>query len=182
MSEYRCPQCQETAAAWHYYPGVTQADVDGHTRMVRAPELDQLTLDPCGHTLTGQACHQAKAVIQRSALKERELSRGFDLRAFLRMRLDEDELRLAAVRAEDETSDDRGCRPGPVQARRAIVDLHHPTGDPHHLVCHECGNFATRWPCTTIRWLAVMYDDHPAFRPEWRPEVPGFQEPAGRAQ
>lgn len=160
MSEYRCPQCDDLASGWHYYPGVMHADVDGHSRMVRAPELDELTLEPCGHSVTGDACHRAKATIQRSALKERELSRGFDLRAFLRMRLDEDELRVATQ---------GGSGAGPVQARRAIVDLHYPTGDPHHLVCHECGEFTHRWPCRTIRWLAVMYGDHPAYRPQWHP-------------
>lgn len=159
MSGYRCPQCQEQATGWHYYPGVTHAEVGGHARMVRAPERDELTLDPCGHTLAGDACHQAKTAIQRSELKERELSRGFDLRAFLRMRLDEDELRQA------------GSPGGPVQARRAIMDLHHPTGDPHHLVCHECHDFTHRWPCRTIRWLAVMYEDHPGFQESWRPDA-----------
>lgn len=163
MSAYRCPKCQEPAAGWHYYPGVTHAQVDGHARMVRAPELDELTLDPCGHTLAGAACHEAKTVIQRSELKERELTRGFDLWAFLRMRLDEDELRQAGVGGA------AAAGAGPVRARRAIAELHHPRGDPHHLVCNECGDFTHRWPCRTIRWLAVMYEDHPAFREAWRP-------------
>lgn len=160
MSEYRCPQCQEEPEAWHYYPGVTQAEVDGHAQMVRAPELDQLTLDPCGHTVAGEACHRAKAAIQRSQLKERELSRGYDLRAFLRMRLAEDEFQAGELVS------------GALQARRAILDLHHPTGDPHYLVCRECGEFTRPWPCDTIRWLAVMYDEHPAFQPRWRPTGP----------
>ncbi len=163
--QYCCPQCQREATGWHYYPGVRHATADGHARMVRAPELDELTLAPCGHTLTGQACHDAKTAIQRSELKERELSRGFDLRAFLRMRLDEDELRGSA-----DTSGAQAT--GPIQARRAIVELHHPTGDPHHLVCNECGDFTQRWPCTTIRWIAVMYDDHAAFVEGWRPVAP----------
>lgn len=167
MSEYRCPLCEEQVSGWHYFPGVTQVETHGHARMVRAPELDELTLEPCGHSLTGEDCHRAKTAIQRTELSERELSRGFDLRAFLRMRLDEDELRQAS-----DTSEAAAPGAGPVQARRALMDLHHPTGDPHHLVCNECGDFTHRWPCTTIRWLAVMYDAHPAFRDEWRPVAP----------
>jgi hypothetical protein len=40
-------------------------------------------------------------------------------------------------------------------------------------VCSTCGQYdeyAIEWPCYTLRVLALDWVDHPAYRPEWRPQ------------
>ncbi|HEX2895269.1 MAG TPA: DUF6221 family protein, partial [Marmoricola sp.] len=39
--------------------------------------------------------------------------------------------------------------------------------------CSTCGQYdeyAIEWPCYTLRVLALDWVDHPAYRPEWRPQ------------
>jgi hypothetical protein len=65
-----------------------------------------------------------------------------------------------------------------VEADRQIVALHHPLeyrgpGDPPG--CAVCSwrddqdELHGDWPCPTLRLLGVVDDDHPDYRPEWRP-------------
>jgi hypothetical protein len=67
-----------------------------------------------------------------------------------------------------------------VEAKRTILAEHDPcyptyyptpSGQPTCGVCHS-GGFdwdPERWPCATVRALAVVYGDHPDYRPEWKP-------------
>ena len=51
-----------------------------------------------------------------------------------------------------------------VAAKRAIVAWHEPWHvDPGLVWC------AHYWPCPTLRLLAAVYSDHPAYRQEWKP-------------
>jgi len=60
-----------------------------------------------------------------------------------------------------------------LEAKRRIVDEH--TGSWSHgvgLTCDCCaggGGFGADWPCVTLRLLALPYDQHAAYRTEWRP-------------
>lgn len=85
----------------------------------------------------------------------------------------------------------RSEHPGPVvlvgperflaecEAKRRIVEAH-PAGRESRLlgtVCDTCaawdeadyeGPGEVAWPCPTLRLLATVYADHPAFREDWR--------------
>jgi len=63
------------------------------------------------------------------------------------------------------------------EAKRRIVDLHPVIG---HDVCDTCvvgkrgyplDPYSTpeRWPCGTLRALALSYADRPGYQPHWRP-------------
>lgn len=65
------------------------------------------------------------------------------------------------------------------EAKRRIVDLHVPTTYRHGpeacAVCTQWDDYPwrvevgeDRWPCATLRLLALPYADHPDFREEWR--------------
>lgn len=67
-----------------------------------------------------------------------------------------------------------------VAAKRAIVELHglHPNchadiDGPDYLICAICHDYrrhdAARWPCATLRALALPHADHPEYREEWKP-------------
>lgn len=80
------------------------------------------------------------------------------------------------------------------EAKRQIVELHQAEdrsggwGAPADWRCRECGGrtahpnlgwmpFARKWPCNTLRLLALPYADHPDYRDEWRPtphDTPGM--------
>lgn len=121
------------------------------------------------------------------------MSDGDDLAAFLAARLDEDE-RLAKAAAEEWDSESvryewedlpdtafvHARRHSParvlrgIAAKRAILTGHGPSRqDPTR--CRVCTAIAhdraTRFraPCPTLRSLAAIYSDHPAYLPEWAP-------------
>jgi Family of unknown function (DUF6221) len=63
------------------------------------------------------------------------------------------------------------------EAKRRIVELHPVVGDG---VCDTCvvgkwgypahgDSTPERWPCGTLRALALTYTDRPGYEPEWRP-------------
>ena len=63
------------------------------------------------------------------------------------------------------------------EAKRRIVDLHPVVGDD---VCDTCvvgkrgyplhpHSTPERWPCGTLRALALPYADRPGYEPNWRP-------------
>jgi len=73
-----------------------------------------------------------------------------------------------------------------VEAKRAIVALHKPDGNPadewygSSVSCTECGGYtliagygargySSPWPCPTLRHLAAVWVGHPDYRPEWKP-------------
>jgi hypothetical protein len=120
-----------------------------------------------------------------------------DLIAFLRARLDDDEMDVDMMVA---TSSDRWL--AEVAAKRAVVECHRPqltivewphdqTGKGEALTCPSCRPAEpTEWhppqgqagvlpdgfvasyvlaPCPTLRHLAAVYADHPDYRAEWRP-------------
>lgn len=66
-----------------------------------------------------------------------------DLIEFLRARLDEDE----------------------VEAKRRLIEIHGGGSDP----CDTHGPDLRSIPCDTLLLLAVLYADHPDYRPEWKP-------------
>ncbi len=67
-----------------------------------------------------------------------------------------------------------------VEAKRAMLDEHQPNAEPYSWVkCSRCvetmaGRYQEDWepqkyPCRTLRLLALPYADHPDYREEWRP-------------
>ena len=81
---------------------------------------------------------------------------------------------IEARRREHEFEPTRLSRPGYVLAQaakdRAILALHQPDAEPAPsagaLHCAEDGH---AYPCQTVRLLAAVDADHPAYRPEWKP-------------
>ena len=70
------------------------------------------------------------------------------------------------------------------ESKRSIVELHTPVTDwkifwhdeivdrPDDSACTTCGSFfeyPERWPCSTVRALALPYVDHCDYQNEWRP-------------
>ncbi|HEX2892770.1 MAG TPA: DUF6221 family protein, partial [Marmoricola sp.] len=69
-------------------------------------------------------------------------------------------------------------------AKRLIIAAHRDVGagldrraEPDRMLkahaCSTCGQYdeyAIEWPCYTLRVLALDWVDHPAYRPEWRPQ------------
>ena len=59
------------------------------------------------------------------------------------------------------------------EAKRRIVEIHRevPASDIDWSDCALCptGLTRTRWPCPTLRALALPYAAHPDYREEWRP-------------
>jgi hypothetical protein len=58
-------------------------------------------------------------------------------------------------------------------AKRMIVAVHSispptPGADGPHWQDARCAHDRTRYPCLTLRALALPYADHPDFRDEWR--------------
>jgi hypothetical protein len=64
-----------------------------------------------------------------------------------------------------------------VEARRALLDEHHDVNDGSCGTCVDGqwgypthgGSSPQRFPCRTLRLLALPYADHPDYNPEWRP-------------
>lgn len=66
-----------------------------------------------------------------------------------------------------------------VTAKRAIIELHGPLyerlweGDDTPLVCRTCEDRsrhdAERWPCRSLRFLALPHAGHLDYREDWRP-------------
>jgi hypothetical protein len=48
------------------------------------------------------------------------------------------------------------------EAKRRIVELHRAKDNGF---CTHCN---WKWPCVTLRLLALPYADHPDYQPEWR--------------
>jgi hypothetical protein len=69
-------------------------------------------------------------------------------------------------------------------AKRLVIAAHRDVGagvdrkaEPEYVLkahaCSTCGQYdeyAIEWPCYTLRTLALEWVDHPAYRPEWRPQ------------
>lgn len=60
-----------------------------------------------------------------------------------------------------------------VDAKRRILKVHfrrrsHDWDEPG-VKGFDCAQCADRFPCTTLRLLALPYADHPDYREEWRP-------------
>ncbi|MEW2351458.1 DUF6221 family protein [Streptomyces sp. NPDC006684] len=60
-----------------------------------------------------------------------------------------------------------------VEAKRALLELHHEVEDPQEMqdfcaTCDVTGKYP-EYPCQTLRLLALPYADHPDYREEWRP-------------
>lgn len=58
-------------------------------------------------------------------------------------------------------------------AKRMIVALHSispptPTPDPFDTPPALCAHDGTRYPCLTLRALALPYANHPSYREDWR--------------
>lgn len=59
------------------------------------------------------------------------------------------------------------------ESKRRIVELH--TGDKYYVyedtkyACETCGDGTIKWPCDTLRLLALPYADHIDYREEWKP-------------
>lgn len=121
-----------------------------------------------------------------------------DLVTFLRARLDEDEAVLRACaggvpqwRPEDIAIFGPDLSPEvrthiarhdparvlkEIEAKRRVVELHRPvqkrsTGSGGGVIedCQVCDHFPARYPCTTLRLLALPYADHPDYQEQWRP-------------
>lgn len=120
-----------------------------------------------------------------------------DLVAFLRARLDSLEELANAARAAPATEREAHwpyperlahmllaskLRPdyvlADIDAKRQIIDLHPCVGDdigePFCVTCTPdqdlyLENLVGKWPCPTLRLLALPYADHPDYRGEWRP-------------
>lgn len=95
-----------------------------------------------------------------------------DLAEFLTARLDGEAARIRALAAApdvDEELLDSAYRLADIDAKRRIIDLHSGrqlTVEPFGWHClNGCGS----WPCTTLRLLALPYDDHPDYDESWRP-------------
>ena len=64
-----------------------------------------------------------------------------------------------------------------VAAGRAILAEHFPEDRGESLPGADCGvcyytgtpGSPAQWPCLTLRSLAGIWDDHPDYRPEWKP-------------
>lgn len=58
-------------------------------------------------------------------------------------------------------------------AKRAILGMHRNMPSPFEeglcAVCAETGPDAQAFPCDTIKALAAVYSDHPAYQEEWKP-------------
>ncbi|MFJ8146023.1 DUF6221 family protein [Streptomyces sp. NPDC096048] len=61
-----------------------------------------------------------------------------------------------------------------IDAKRQLLALHQPveqrsTGSGGGVAtdCQVCSHFPARYPCATVRLLALPYADRPGFRPEW---------------
>ena len=64
-----------------------------------------------------------------------------------------------------------------IDAKRQLLKLHAPSdlgtwvGDDEDETpaCRTCGNLTARFPCRTLRLLALPYADRPGYREEWAP-------------
>lgn len=60
-----------------------------------------------------------------------------------------------------------------VDTKRRIVKVHFRRRsydwDEPGVIGFECAQCCDRFPCTTLRLLALPYADHPYYKPEWRP-------------
>lgn len=58
-------------------------------------------------------------------------------------------------------------------AKRRIIKVHFRRRsydwDEPGVIGFECAQCCDRFPCTTLRLLALPYADHPYYKPEWRP-------------
>lgn len=104
------------------------------------------------------------------------------LTGFLTARLDEFATTLPPVPREH-SAHDLACTPTHcdprcatfarerIAADRAIVDAHTTDDTWEPRFCTTCHDYdmhdGVRWPCPTLRWLAVPYRYHPDYRPEW---------------
>ncbi|MFJ6617597.1 DUF6221 family protein [Kitasatospora sp. NPDC091335] len=101
-----------------------------------------------------------------------------DLAEFLRARISDDERIVQAAAAHIARHDPARALAG-VAATRRILDLHTVERDPRALrflregpadgpYCTAC--FGQYHPCETLRLLALPYQDHPDYRPDWAPD------------
>ena len=118
-----------------------------------------------------------------------------DLIAFVRARLDEDEVLAKAAMEHwpfsnvDSAASIPGNGPAHVWAyvtahdparalrevarNRGVVERHVPFAIAGYTGCSWCENEdATPWPCPDVRDLAAVYGYHPDYRQEWLPDVP----------
>ncbi|WP_173261029.1 DUF6221 family protein [Streptomyces pacificus] len=59
-----------------------------------------------------------------------------------------------------------------VEAKRRILREHRQDSLPDGIdleECYTCGGVNERWPCPTLRLLALPYADHPNYRQKWKP-------------
>jgi hypothetical protein len=110
-----------------------------------------------------------------------------DLVAFLRARLDEDDLTVREANTSPEmvtgiprsyaeapvaihiarfASPDRVLRE--VEAKRRILEVHGGDRGAQSMFCPHCEHDA---PCPTLRLLALPFADHPDYQPEWDPSA-----------
>lgn len=101
---------------------------------------------------------------------------GTGLREFLLARIAEDESRVRDL-AGGTAHGDALMNPARLlyecTAKRMIVAVHSigpaaPTTDDFARQRERCAHDGTRYPCLTLRALALPYADHPDFRLEWR--------------
>jgi hypothetical protein len=59
-----------------------------------------------------------------------------------------------------------------IAADRQILELHagQSSWPDDELHCRECGPDHSRYPCRTIRLLALPHADHPGYQEAWKPE------------
>jgi|SRR5690349_7888078 len=103
-----------------------------------------------------------------------------ELITWLRAQLDEDERAIISDReiGEQSTISWRQML-ADIDAKRRILDLHAPVHgyDPNGPVCSTCGEqgnpgdeaAVVRWPCLTVRVLALPYAHKPGYQDIWRP-------------
>lgn len=59
------------------------------------------------------------------------------------------------------------------EAKRRVIGEHQ---NGNGSMCSSCGDggeygYGVRWPCLTLRFLAMPYADHPDYDEEWRPDA-----------
>jgi hypothetical protein len=91
---------------------------------------------------------------------------NLSLTDFLLARLAEDEASPPVTAGSRHLVEDRMARE--CEVKRRIVD-EHPAYGGVCCCCKAMGGGSQRFPCLTLRLLALLYADHPDFREKWRP-------------